>query len=52
MKHRSWRILQALGLAAWAAFLLLRPRQAAQAVTEGLSLCAGAVLPALFPFFV
>lgn len=52
MKRRSWRVLQALGLAAWAAFLLLCPRQAAQAVTEGLSLCAGAVLPALFPFFV
>ena len=52
MKTRLRGILQALLLAGWAAFLLLRPQCAAQAVTEGLALCAGAVLPALFPFFV
>ena len=52
MKTRLRGILQALLLAGWAAFLLLRPQRAAQAVTEGLALCAGAVLPALFPFFV
>ena len=32
--------------------LLLRPEEAAQAVREGLSLCAASVIPALFPFFV
>ncbi len=52
MKTRLRGILQAFLLVGWAAFLLLRPQQAAQAVTEGLALCAGAVLPALFPFFV
>ena len=52
MKTRLRGILQAALLAGWAAFLLLRPQRAAQAVAEGLALCAGAVLPALFPFFV
>lgn len=52
MKTRLRGILQAALLVGWAAFLLLRPQRAAQAVAEGLALCAGAVLPALFPFFV
>lgn len=34
------------------ALLLLRPGDASQAVREGLSLCAGTVIPSLFPFFV
>ena len=38
MKTRLRGILQAALLAGWAAFLLLRPQQAAQAVAEGLAL--------------
>lgn len=34
------------------ALLLLRPEAASQAVREGLVLCAGTVVPSLFPFFV
>lgn len=44
-----WKLL--LFLAAGAA-LLSRPQVAAEAVRTGLSLCAGAILPGLFPFFV
>ncbi len=32
--------------------LLFRPEQAAEAVKSGLSLCAGTVIPSLFPFMV
>ena len=35
-----------------AALLLLRPAEAAEAVRSGLRLCAGTVIPSLFPFFV
>ena len=34
------------------ALLLARPQAASQAVQEGLALCAGTVIPSLFPFFV
>ena len=34
------------------ALLLARPEVAAEAVRQGFSLCSGAVLPAMFPFFV
>lgn len=46
MKGRlaAWGCLAALGL------LLARSAEAAQAVREGLALCAGSVIPALFPF--
>ena len=46
MKGRlaAWGCLAALGL------LLARSAEAAQAVRDGLSLCAGSVIPALFPF--
>lgn len=46
MKGRlaAWACLAALGL------LLARSAEAAQAVREGLALCAGSVIPALFPF--
>lgn len=35
-----------------AVLLLLRPQAAAGAVRDGLRLCAGTVIPSLFPFFV
>ena len=46
MKGRlaAWACLAALGL------LLARSAEAAQAVRDGLALCAGSVIPALFPF--
>lgn len=34
-----------------AVLLLLRPQEAAEAVRSGLRLCAGTVVPSLFPFF-
>ena len=34
------------------ALLLTRPELAAEAVRQGFALCAGSVLPAMFPFFV
>lgn len=40
----AWGCLAALGL------LLARSAEAAQAVRDGLALCAGSVIPALFPF--
>ena len=43
-KLAAWACLAALGL------LLARSAEAAQAVREGLALCAGSVIPALFPF--
>ncbi len=43
----------ALGCALlFAALLLLRPQEAAAAVGDALRLCAGTVIPSLFPFFV
>ncbi len=47
---KKWLTLSAV-LAA-GGLLLLRPQEAAQAVREGLALCAGTVIPSLFPFFV
>ena len=48
MKGRlaAWGCLAALGL------LLARSAEAAQAVRDGLALCTGSVIPALFPFLV
>ena len=46
------RVLSILAAAALGAALLLRPAEAAQAVRDGLALCAATVIPALFPFFV
>lgn len=43
-KLAAWGCLAALGL------LLARSAEAAQAVRDGLALCAGSVIPALFPF--
>ena len=43
-KLAVWACLAALGL------LLARSAEAAQAVRDGLALCAGSVIPALFPF--
>ena len=43
-KLAAWACLAALGL------LLARSAEAAQAVRDGLALCAGSVIPALFPF--
>lgn len=43
-KRAAWGCLAALGL------LLARSAEAAQAVRDGLALCAGSVIPALFPF--
>lgn len=40
-----------LAASAAAALLLLRPQEAASAVRAGLALCAGTVVPSLFPFF-
>ena len=40
-----------LAASAAAALLLLRPQKAASAVRAGLALCAGTVVPSLFPFF-
>mgnify|MGYP000949439194 FL=1 len=42
----------ALGLLAVMAGLLAASETAAQAVREGLALCGGSVIPALFPFLV
>ena len=40
-----------LAASAATALLLLRPQKAASAVRAGLALCAGTVVPSLFPFF-
>ncbi len=40
-----------LAASAAAALLLLRPQRTASAVRAGLALCAGTVVPSLFPFF-
>ena len=47
---KKWLTLPAV--LAVGGLLLLRPQAAAQAVREGLALCAGTVIPSLFPFFV
>lgn len=46
---RPWPALAGLGLLVG---LLLAAEETAQAVRDGLALCAGSVIPALFPFFV
>ena len=46
---KKWLTLPAV--LAVGGLLLLRPQEAAQAVREGLALCAGTVIPSLFPFF-
>lgn len=46
---RTWAALAGLGLLVG---LLLAAEETAQAVRDGLALCAGSVIPALFPFFV
>ncbi len=45
------KFLPAAAVLGAAALLLLRPQEAAGAVREGLRLCAGTVIPSLFPFF-
>lgn len=45
------KYLPAFAVLTAAALLLLRPQEAAEAVREGLRLCAGTVVPSLFPFF-
>ena len=45
---KKWLTLPAV--LAVGGLLLLRPQEAAQAVREGLALCAGTVIPSLFPF--
>ncbi|MBQ1264395.1 MAG: sporulation protein [Oscillospiraceae bacterium] len=52
MMRKLVKILTALALTAWALALLLLPKLTSQAVTDGLRLCAGVLLPSLFPFFV
>lgn len=51
MKHFGRTAVCAL-LLLWAAALLHWPGEAAQAARDGLSLCAGVIIPSLFPFFV
>lgn len=46
------KLLSALFLLPCFAGLVLLPREVSAAVTEGLRLCAGVILPALFPFLV
>lgn len=46
------RLPPAAALTAGMVLVLLRSDTAAQAVRDGLALCAGSVVPALFPFFV
>ena len=43
-RRAAWGCLAALGL------LLARSAEAAQAVRDGLALCAGSVIPALYPY--
>lgn len=45
------KLFPVLAALAIAALLLLRPQEAAGAVRDGLALCAGTVIPSLFPFF-
>ena len=45
------KFLPAAAVLGVAALLLLRPQEAAAAVRDGLGLCAGTVIPSLFPFF-
>ena len=50
-KNGSFLLWSALLFSAFAG-LLRWPTEAAQAVRDSLSLCAGTILPALFPFFI
>ena len=51
MKH--WiRLPVCILLPVSACFLMLRPQIAVRAIANGLSVCAGSILPSLFPFFV
>ena len=52
MAKTRTNILLFLPIAALMALLLLRSQVVADAVRQGLSLCAQSLLPALFPFFV
>ena len=47
-----WRYTPAAALLAVMAVVLARSEETAQAVRDGLALCAQSVVPALFPFFV
>ena len=47
-----WRYAPAAALLAVMAVVLARSEETAQAVRDGLALCAQSVVPALFPFFV
>ena len=46
------KLAQALGLGCALLLLIALPEVAASAARDGLALCAGVVLPSLFPFFV
>lgn len=46
------RFLQALGLALFYLWLVIDPRASGEAARSALRLCAGTLLPSLFPFFV
>jgi len=50
--ERVKSLLLALLLALFAAALILRPAESAQAARQALSLCLQTLLPSLFPFFV
>ena len=50
--HRLKSVLPALGLLGVALALLLLPGVTVQAAARGLAVCAQAILPSLFPFFV
>lgn len=56
IKTKSAKLLRffpaAVGVIAMAACLLAMPQKAAEGVRAGLTLCAGSVIPSLFPFMV
>ncbi len=52
MMRKIVNFLIAATLSAWAVSLLLLPKLTGSAVTAGLHLCAGVLIPSLFPFFV
>lgn len=50
---RGWKgALTGLGLLVWAAALVCKGSESAQAAREGLALCGRVIVPNLFPFFV
>lgn len=51
-KNQFRAALEALGLLAALAFIILMPEVASGGMRSGLTLCAKAILPSLFPFFV